>query len=288
MMNISKLIDANMVGKFKYLPAFMGMEIADDDGTVINSGISSDMFNIVCRARDKNALSSALQKFRNLKLPFAWWVGFDDDYPECKNDLEKMGFICDEHESGMFSEIEKLSREKKCDKLQISLVDDAKKLDDFVQIYQELIPHDAKVIGEFFGRASAHILNPESSLKLFVGYFQDHQAATSALFLDENTAGVCDVTTLPQFRHRVIRIESVVAGSVRLFPGAQFAVDGIQKFADGGAFKEQKLPGSILILQRMWLPTLAPVFCVKSEIMLKEEFKAQFCLVDIRNFSEKL
>jgi ribosomal protein S18 acetylase RimI-like enzyme len=104
----------------------------------------------------------------------------------------------------MFAAIEKLSREKKCDELQISLVDDAKKLDDFVQIYQKLIPHDAKAICEFFGRASEHILNPELSLKLFIGYFQGQPAATSALFLDENTAGVWDVTTLPQFRRRGI------------------------------------------------------------------------------------
>ncbi|MDR2766002.1 MAG: hypothetical protein LBB63_00880, partial [Holosporaceae bacterium] len=83
-MNISKLLDANMIGKFKYLPTLMGMEASNGDVIVINSGIPSDMFNIACRARDKNALSSALQKFRDLKLPFACWIGFDDDYPECK------------------------------------------------------------------------------------------------------------------------------------------------------------------------------------------------------------
>jgi ribosomal protein S18 acetylase RimI-like enzyme len=204
MMNISKLLDENKIGKFTYLPSLMRMDVTDDKVTVINSGIPSDMFNIVCRAKSKNALNSALQKFRDLKLPFAWWVGFDDDYSECKNDLEKLGFACDEHESGMFAEIEKLSRDRKCDELQISLVDDEKKLDDFVQIYQELIPHDAKAIGEFFERASEHILHPESSLKLFVGYFQDQPAATSSLFLNENTAGVWDVTTLPQFRRRGI------------------------------------------------------------------------------------
>jgi ribosomal protein S18 acetylase RimI-like enzyme len=137
-------------------------------------------------------------------MPFAWWIGFDDNYPQCKNDLEKLGFTCDEHESGMFAEIKKLSHEKKCNELQIHLVDDIKKLDDFIQIYCELMPHDANAIKIFFEKASEHILNPESSLKLFVGYFQDQPAATGALFMDENTAGVWDVTTLPQFRRRGI------------------------------------------------------------------------------------
>jgi ribosomal protein S18 acetylase RimI-like enzyme len=115
-----------------------------------------------------------------------------------------MGFVCDEHESGMFAEIEELPREKKCDELQISLVDDSKRLNDFIQIYQELIPHDANAIEEFYERASEHILNPASLLKLFVGYFRDQPVATGALFIDENTAGVWDVVTLPQFRRRGI------------------------------------------------------------------------------------
>ncbi|MDR1335171.1 MAG: GNAT family N-acetyltransferase [Holosporaceae bacterium] len=193
-----------MIGKFTYLPLLMGMDVAFGNVTVINSGVPSDMFNIVCKIRDKNALNSAVKKFRDIKLPFACWTGFDDDYPQCKNDLKEFGFVCDEHESGMFAEIEKLSRGKKCGELQILLVDDAKKLNDFIRIYQELIPQDADPIKDFYSRASTYILNPESSLKLFVGYFDNQPAATSALFTDENTAGVWDVVTLPQFRRKGI------------------------------------------------------------------------------------
>jgi ribosomal protein S18 acetylase RimI-like enzyme len=203
MKHISRLLDANMIGKFMYLPMLMSMDVTSCNGAVIiNSGISSDMFNIVCGIRNKNALRSAMKKFRN--EPFACWIGFDDDYPECKKDLEETGFVCNEHESGMFAEIAKLSREKKCNELQISLADNSKRLNDFIKIYRELIPQDANAIEKFYGRASEHILNPESSLKLFVGYFRDQPAATGALFMDENTAGVWDVVTLPQFRRRGI------------------------------------------------------------------------------------
>jgi ribosomal protein S18 acetylase RimI-like enzyme len=205
MMNISALLDENMIGKFRYLPSLMDMDVTSCNGAlIINTGISSDMFNIVCGIRNKKALRSAMEKFRDKKLPFACWIGFDDDYPECKKDLEEMGFACDEHESGMFAEIEKLSREKRCDELQILPADNAKRLGDFIQIYQELIPQDANAIEEFYGRASDHILNPESSLKLFVGYFRDQPATTGALFMGENAAGVWDVATLPQFRRRGI------------------------------------------------------------------------------------
>jgi ribosomal protein S18 acetylase RimI-like enzyme len=163
-----------------------------------------DQFRNFFRIRNKKALRSAVEKFHDQKLPFACWIGSDNDYPECKKDLEEMGFVCDEHESGMFAEIEKLSREKKCGELQISLVNNSKRLNNFIQIYRELISQDANAIEEFYGRASEHILNPESSLKLFVGYFRDQPAATSALFMDKNTTGVWDVVTIPQFRRRGI------------------------------------------------------------------------------------
>jgi ribosomal protein S18 acetylase RimI-like enzyme len=232
-MNISKLLDANMIWKFAYLPSLMGMDIVFCDVTVINSGISSDMFNIACETKNKNALYVVVEKFRRLKMPFAWWVGFDDDYPQCKSDLKKLKFVCDEHESGMFAEIEKLSREKKCNELQIYLVDNAKKLDDFIQIYRELIPHEADAIKIFFERASEHILNPESSLKLFVGYFQDQPAATSALFTDENTAGVWDVTTLSQFRRKGIGTEMTLQALFYAFDNFGHRVGVLTASEDG-------------------------------------------------------
>jgi hypothetical protein len=50
--------------------------ISDNDITVISTGIASDMFNIICGIRTKNTLHSAVEKFRNEKLPFACWIGF--------------------------------------------------------------------------------------------------------------------------------------------------------------------------------------------------------------------
>ncbi|MDR3156157.1 MAG: hypothetical protein LBT90_03615 [Holosporaceae bacterium] len=45
------------------------------------------MFNIVCEIQTKSAVHFAVEKFRSEKLPFACWVGFDNDYPECQKDL---------------------------------------------------------------------------------------------------------------------------------------------------------------------------------------------------------
>ncbi|MDR1375467.1 MAG: GNAT family N-acetyltransferase [Holosporaceae bacterium] len=232
-MDVPKLLDANMIGKFIYLPSLMKMDVTSGKVTVINSGIHSDMFNIICKIRSKNALNSAVKKFRDLRLPFACWIGFEDDYPHCKNDLEELGFVCDEYESGMFAKIEKLSRGKKCDELQIYPVHDVKRLNDFIQVYQELIPHDASPIEEFYTKASQHILNPKSALKLFVGYLEDQAAATSALFVDENTAGVWDVVTLPQFRRKGIGTDMTLQTLFYAFDNFGYRIGVLTASEDG-------------------------------------------------------
>lgn len=204
-MNIFKQLDLNIIGKFKYLSLLIGMDISsDNDVTIINSELASDMFNIVCDTKNLFGLKFAVEKFRNSKLPFAYWIGFDDDHPECKKKLEEFGYVCDERESAMFAEINKLSRNKKCNDLKISIVDTEQKLVDFIAIYRDVIPNDFDQIKEFYTKAAEHIFNPKSLLKLFVGYFQAQPVATSALFMDENAAGVWDVVTAPRFRRKGI------------------------------------------------------------------------------------
>jgi ribosomal protein S18 acetylase RimI-like enzyme len=194
-----------MMQYFIYLPSLMKMDVTSDEKiTVINSGIPSDMFNIICGVRDKDALNAAVKKFQDLEMPFACWIGFEDDYLHCERDLGKIGFFCDENESGMFVEIEKVSREKKVEDLKIFSVDDEQKLVDFIEVYREMGPQEFKAVSEFYLKGKKHILDQKSSLKLFVGYFEGQPVATSALFLDGDAAGVWCVAVVPEFRQRGI------------------------------------------------------------------------------------
>jgi ribosomal protein S18 acetylase RimI-like enzyme len=190
---------------FTYLPSLMEMDVTSDEKiTVINSGIPSDMFNIICGVRSKNALEAAVKNFDDLEMPFACWIGFEGDYPQCERDLEKMDLFCDENESGMFVEIEKVSREKKVKNLKIFSVDDEQKLIDFIEVYREMGPREFKAVGEFYLTGKKYILDPKSLLKFFVGYLKDRPVATSGLFLDGDAAGVWSVATVPEFRLRGI------------------------------------------------------------------------------------
>jgi ribosomal protein S18 acetylase RimI-like enzyme len=194
-----------MMQYFTYLPTLMEMDVTSDEKiTVINSGIPSDMFNIICGVRNKDALDAAVEKFQDLEMPFACWIGFEDDYPHCERDLGKIGFFCDENESGMFVEIEKVSRKKKVEDLKIFPVDDEQKLVDFIEVYREMGPQEFKAISEFYLKGKKHILDQKSSLKFFVGYLENQPVAMSALFLDGDAAGIWCIATVPEFRQRGI------------------------------------------------------------------------------------
>jgi ribosomal protein S18 acetylase RimI-like enzyme len=201
----SEKLDANMMGKFVYLLKLMGMEVIEQSGGVIvDTNIPCDMFNIVCCPKSALDVKSVCDRFWSRNLPFAFWVGFNDEYSDFQNDIEKIGLNFDEAEIGMAVSMDELDFEIFCNKLEIKLVSNAELLRDFITVYKNLIPSDANAIDEFYTKAAPFILDPKSDLKLFVGFYDGMPAATSALFLQDNVAGVWDVTTLPKFRRKGI------------------------------------------------------------------------------------
>ncbi|MBO4405109.1 MAG: GNAT family N-acetyltransferase [Alphaproteobacteria bacterium] len=204
-MTLSEKLDANIMGKFVYLPKLMRMEVIEQSGgVVVDTNIPCDMFNIVCCPKSALDVKSVCDRFWSRNLPFAFWVGFDNEYSDFQNDIEKIGLNCDETESGMAVSIDELDFEIFCEKLEIELVSNAELLQDFITVYKNLIPNDANAIEKFYKEAAPFILDPNSRLKLFVGFYEGMPVATGALFLQDNIAGVWDVTTLPKFRRKGI------------------------------------------------------------------------------------
>ncbi len=202
---LSEKLDENMIGKFVYLPKLMGMEVIEQSGgVIIDTNISCDMFNIVCGPKSTLDIKSVCDRFWSRNLPFAFWIGFDDEYGDFQKDIEKIGLNCDETESGMAVSASELDFEISCGKLEIKFVSSEELLRDFIAVYENLIPNDAAAIDEFYTKAAPFILDSNSDLKLFVGFYEGMPVATSALFLQDNVAGVWDVTTLPKFRRKGI------------------------------------------------------------------------------------
>lgn len=204
-------LDANMIGKFMYLPKLMKMEVFEQSGgVVVNTGISCDMFNVVCNPKSPMDVKSVHDYFSSRKLSFAFWIGLDDEYRDCQNDVEKFGLSCDETESGMTVFMDELDFSISCEKLEIKLVSNEELLRDFITAYQKLIPNDAAAIDEFYTKAAPFILDTNSAQKLFVGFYEGAPVATSALFVQNDVAGIWDITTRPEFRRKGIGTDMTV------------------------------------------------------------------------------
>ena len=210
-MTLSEKLDANMIEKFVYLPKLMRMEVIEKSGGIlVDTSIPCDMFNIVCSPKSALDVKSVYNYFSSRNLPFAFWTGFNNEHTDFQKDIEKIGLSCDETEIGMAVFVSELDFEISCGKLEIKFVSSAELLQDFIAVYKNLIPNDAAAIDEFYMKAAPFILNQNSDLKLFVGFYERMPVATSALFLQDNIAGVWDVTTLPKFRRKGIGTDMTV------------------------------------------------------------------------------
>ena len=208
---LSEKLDANMIEKFVYLPKLMGMKVIEKSGGIIvDTNIPCDMFNVVCSPKSALDVESVYNYFSSRNLPFAFWTGFNNEYSDFQKDIEKIGLSYVETETGMAVSVNELDFEIFCNRLEIKFISSEELLRDFITVYKNLIPNDASAIDEFYTKAASFILNPNSDLKLFVGFYEGMPVATSALFLQDNVAGVWDVTTLPKFRRKGIGTDMTV------------------------------------------------------------------------------
>ena len=206
--SILKALDLNIIGVFTHLHKLAGMEASSENGiTVANSGIACDMLNIACCTKNVLAIPDVIKKFSDLNLPFAWWTGFEDDIPNLKEHLEDNDLISNELGTRMFAEISDLPHERKCPVLKIELVDDAQKLNELIEVWKLSFSDKKEELQEFFEKTGKYICDSNSSIKYFVGYYNEQPIAMSSLCTYGNVAGVWSVVVLPEFRKRGIGTE---------------------------------------------------------------------------------
>ncbi len=210
---ISELLDTNVKSKLSYLPILLQKNVTENDSFLtVNTNIPCDMFNVACLFDPNINYQTIYKEFQG--IPFACWTGFGTNGLKCKRSLEQFGLICDELEVGMFTKLPCLSDSTDNSILKIHEVNNNQKLNDFVSIYQKLIPNDKEAIKQFYSTASPFVLTPNhlfnSVLHMFVGYIEELPVSTGALFLDTNNiAGVWDITVLPAYRRKRIATHMV-------------------------------------------------------------------------------
>jgi N-acetylglutamate synthase-like GNAT family acetyltransferase len=199
------LFDKNIKNKFSYLPSNLsGMEVNKVGNLlVINSHLDSDMFNIICSdgTVDRNIIRSSIEYFKSKKLPYAFWIGFEDDPDWLEKELISLGLITDEIEWAMSCDLTIHKPDTATLTYDIRNVSTEKEVQDIIKVIKEILPkHEHKAIQSFYEQSKNVLLSKDSALRFFLGYDNGHPISLSSLYCDESLASIFDVIVLPDMR----------------------------------------------------------------------------------------
>ncbi|HXG65428.1 MAG TPA: GNAT family N-acetyltransferase [Blastocatellia bacterium] len=209
---IVEAIEGNMFVRMAHFARQLPqMEVIDDpDLLLINSGLPSDTFNFVCRAKLAKSdadrrIAFAIDYFKSRQFPFAWWVGPGSQPDDLGTRLEAHGLKRVEEELGMAMDLEKLSESHVApDGLVIRRATRAEEVEDFARINAaNWDPPDVAVM-KFYRQVAEIALRPDSPTRFYVGYLNGEAVAASELFLGAGVAGLYNISTLTRARNRGI------------------------------------------------------------------------------------
>ena len=204
-------MEDNLAGHFSFLPGLTeGMLVEEaPDLVLVDSGLPTDTFNAVCRARlgsDSAAqlIEAAVMHFRQKNLPFSWWVGPLSEPATLGEELEEYGFSFAEQEIGMAADISCLPSDHTMvpEGLHVRRVSDERDLSDYAHVVAANWDPPDEAVNAFYKRVAAVILDPGCPARLFLGYAEGRPVAASECFLFAGVAGVYNVVTIATARRR--------------------------------------------------------------------------------------
>lgn len=168
---------------------------------LVDSRLSCDMFNVLCcnGAADPSFIYESIAYFRAKQLPYAFWVGFEDEPPWLEAELLRLGLITDEIEWAMTCDLNKV--QEQIHHSHIKKICDREGIQDLVQVMKAIFPkkgHNA--IESFYQESAACLLLAESRLTFFIGYESGKPVSLVSVYLDEEMASIFDVIVLPEMR----------------------------------------------------------------------------------------
>jgi ribosomal protein S18 acetylase RimI-like enzyme len=186
-----------------------GMRLLDrEDLTLADSGLPSDTFNVIFRARLDPAgaparIREAVEHFRAARRPFSWWV-FPSDRPRDLCDaLRSAGLDRAETEMAMRADLTALpSADPEPESLRVERVATRRSLKDFARITAaNATPPDAHVL-RFYELAAPALLSEGCPLRLWIGYVGDAAVSTAECAIGGEAVGLSNVSTRIAYRRR--------------------------------------------------------------------------------------
>lgn len=186
-----------------------GMTVIDDGQLLLtDSGLPTDTFNLICRARLTAAtaparITAAIRYFQQVGRPFCWWVGPADQPAMLGELLVAAGLHQAETELAMAVELAALRlADLAPGGLDLRRVRTAQEMADFAQVNAaNWSPPDPLAIRYFQQTASA-LLAPDAPQWFYVGYLEGQPVAASELTVGGGVVGLYNICTLEAYRRR--------------------------------------------------------------------------------------
>jgi GNAT superfamily N-acetyltransferase len=180
------------------------------------TGISYPLVNGVLNAQlplDKidTIIEETLNYFRTKQVPMVWWVGTEAQPTDLGKYLETQGLICVDKMPVMAIDLSTLPQELVLPKeLAIAQVQDNITLEHWTRIAGISFELSSTAITEFLELELSLGFTSKEYIR-FIAYWQNLPVATTALYLDEQIAGLYIVATAPEARRRGIATKLVIA-----------------------------------------------------------------------------
>jgi ribosomal protein S18 acetylase RimI-like enzyme len=206
---LAEAADANFAVHIGWAQArTAGMTVRHEAGLLLaDSGLASDTFNFLALARlhQETAparIAAALDYFRLVQRPFAWWVG-PADQPETLGELlTAAGLEQAETELAMALDLTTLVDEPPPPELEIRRVQTLAELQDFALVNAaNWDPPDPEVL-RYFALIAPVILTDEAPQWFYVGYVDGEAVATAELALGGGVVGLYNIGTRTAYRNR--------------------------------------------------------------------------------------
>ena len=259
---VLEAMEDNLADHLSFLPGVTEGMIADEgpDLVLAASGLPSDTFNAVCRARlgryavaeTRRRIEAAVGHFRRRNLPFSWWVGPLSEPATLDEELERVGLAFAEQEVGMAADLSRLpERTAVPEGLEVRRVSDESELFDYARVIAANWDPPDEAVTAFYARVAETVLDPDCPARLLLGYAGGEAVSASECFLSAGVAGVYNVVTLEAARRRgfgtaltsAALLEAREAGyrTAVLQAGAQgLNIYARLGFVECGAFREYK------------------------------------------------
>jgi GNAT superfamily N-acetyltransferase len=209
-MSLIKVIENNIFAIGRYWGNLNSYVSGDEGIYSMNTGIAVADLNWVWNEKpleknDVRIINQIINDYRELKLPFWWWVYPCGKSKTTKKILQKEGFNYLEAIPCMAADLRKMQMALQMnDDIDVSFVKNTKELKIWEDISFAGFEMPQKTKKQYNKFVTSFDLSEKTTQKLFIACLRGEPVATALLFFCGDTAGIYFVTTLRAYRDRGI------------------------------------------------------------------------------------